>query len=46
MLEVKQIEEKLWGLYVNGQLLGTSKARCDAEYAKQILTKNVIDEFA
>ncbi len=36
-LEVKQVEPKLWGLYVNGSLLGTSKNRFDADHGRVIL---------
>jgi hypothetical protein len=40
-LEVKQVEPKLWGLYVNGSLLGTSKNRFDADHGRAILENAV-----
>ena len=36
-IEVRQIAEKSWGVYVNGVLLGVSKARFDADHAKAVL---------
>jgi hypothetical protein len=36
-IEVKQIEPKVWGLFVAGSLLGTSKSRFDADHGKVIL---------
>jgi hypothetical protein len=39
LIEVKQIDAKQWGLYVNGILIGTSKARFDADHAKVMLEK-------
>ncbi len=36
-LEVKQVEPKVWGLYLNGTLFGTSKSRFDADHGKAIL---------
>jgi hypothetical protein len=38
-IEVKQIDEKQWGMYVNGVLIGTSKGRFDADHAKVMLEK-------
>lgn len=38
-IEVAQIDVKSWGLYVNGILIGTSKARFDADHAKVMLEK-------
>jgi hypothetical protein len=42
ILEVKQVEPKVWGLYVNGTLFGTSKSRFDADHGKVIL-ENAFD---
>jgi hypothetical protein len=36
-IEVKQIEPKVWGLFVAGSLLGTSKSRFDADHGRGIL---------
>lgn len=38
-IEVKQIDPKQWGLWVNEILIGTSKARFDADHAKVMLEK-------
>jgi len=45
ILEVKQVEPKLWGLYVNGVLFGTSKNRFDADHGKAIL-ENAADRVS
>lgn len=37
--EVRVTEEGLWGLFLNGVLLGTSKQRYDADHAKQVLLR-------
>lgn len=37
MIEVKEVGDK-WGVFLKGVLLGTSKARFDADHAKQVLT--------
>lgn len=42
ILEVRQSEPKVWGLYVNGVLFGTSKNRFDADHGKAIL-ENALD---
>jgi hypothetical protein len=43
LIEVKQVDpadpKTHWGLYVNGILIGTSKNRFDADYAKVMLEK-------
>lgn len=39
VIEVAQTPEKVWGLYVNKILIGTSKHRCDADHAKVMLEK-------
>lgn len=36
-LEVKQVEPKVWGLFLNGVLFGTSKNRFDVDHGKAIL---------
>jgi hypothetical protein len=36
-IEVKQLEPKVWGLFVAGSLFGTSKNRFDCDHAKVIL---------
>lgn len=36
--EVREVEGK-WGLYLGDDLLGTSKARFDADYAREVLIK-------
>lgn len=37
MLEVSEMEDKKWGLYVNGTLIATSKARHDCDFAVVVL---------
>lgn len=37
MIEVLETADKKWGLYINGTLIGTSKARFDADHAKVVL---------
>lgn len=44
-LEVKQSEPKVWGLYVNGILFGTSKNRFDVDHGKAIL-ENAADRIS
>lgn len=44
-LEVKQIDPKTWGLFVDGVLFGTSKSRFDADHGKVIL-ENALDRVA
>lgn len=39
MIEVKEIDEGKWGLYLDGVLLGDSKNRYEADHAKQILLR-------
>ena len=39
MIVVKETEDGKWELYLDGVLLGTSKHRYDADYAKQILLR-------
>lgn len=38
VIEVKEAEGR-WGVFVNGNLLGTSKARFDADFAAQVLRR-------
>lgn len=38
-VEVKPEGEKLFGLYVNGTLIGTSKLHCDATLAGEVIKK-------
>lgn len=40
-LEVKQVEPKVWGLFVDGRLFGTSKNRFDADHGKAILENSL-----
>lgn len=42
-IEVKETGEKdkPWGLYVNGQLLGVSKSRSDADFAMHLLERSL-----
>ncbi len=44
-LEVKQVEPKVWGLFVDGNLFGTSKSRFDADHGKVIL-ENALDRVS
>lgn len=44
-LEVKQVEPKVWGLFVDGRLFGTSKNRFDADHGKAIL-ENSLDRVS
>jgi hypothetical protein len=39
-IEVKAVDDK-WGLFVNGELIGTSKHRYDADFAARVLTKSL-----
>lgn len=39
VIEVKETEEKKWGLYVNGILIGDAKNRFDADHAAVMLKK-------
>jgi hypothetical protein len=39
MIEVKEINDGKWGLFLDGVLLGESKHRYDADHAKQILLR-------
>lgn len=41
-ITVEPVEEK-WGLHVDGKLIGTSKARFDADFAAQVLEKKIIE---
>lgn len=36
-LTVRETDEKKWGLYIGDRLLADSKARVDADHAKQLL---------
>lgn len=36
-IEVKQLEPKLWGLFIDGRVLGTSKNRFDADHGRAII---------
>ena len=36
-LEVREIDEK-WGLFLGETLIGTSKARFDADHAREVLS--------
>ncbi len=38
-IEVKETEDKRWGLYVNGFLIGDSKNRVDADFSLVMLRK-------
>ena len=38
-IEVRETEEKKWGLYVNGIIIGESKNRCDADFSVVVLKK-------
>lgn len=38
-IETKETDEKKWGLYVNGVLIGDSKNRFDADHAVVMLRK-------
>lgn len=42
-IEVKETDEKdkPWGLYVDGYLLGVSKARSDADFAMHLLERSL-----
>jgi hypothetical protein len=44
MSEVKPYEDR-WGLYIDGQLLATSKARCDADAAKIKLDRYIATQI-
>ena len=44
-LQVKQIDPKQWGLFVDEILFGTSKNRFDADHGKAIL-ENALDRVA
>jgi hypothetical protein len=45
-MEVKQDEKTLkWGLYVNNALIGDSKVRYEADFAKQVLLRAQVDSF-
>jgi len=44
-LEVRQVEPKVWGLFVDGILFGTSKSRFDADHGKVIL-ENAFERVA
>jgi hypothetical protein len=39
MIEVKEIDDGKWGLFLDGVLLGESKHRYDADHARQILLR-------
>lgn len=45
ILEVKPVDEKIFGLYVDGVLLGTSKSDCDARFAMHILEKAAVQKM-
>lgn len=40
-IEVKPTEDGKFGLYVNGNLIGSSKAQFDADFGKQVLLKAI-----
>ena len=44
-IEVKQIDPKSWGLFINGRVLGTSKNRFDADHGRAII-ENAINRVA
>jgi len=44
-LEVKQVEPKVWGLFLDGVLFGTSKSRFDADHGKAII-ENALDRVS
>jgi len=44
-LTVEQIEPKLWGLFIDGRVLGTSKSRFDADHGRAII-ENAINRVA
>ena len=37
--EVKKIDEKTFGLHIDGVLIGTSKAHFDCDHAREIILK-------
>lgn len=39
MIEVKEMDDGRWGLFLDGVLSGQSKHRYDADYAKHILLR-------
>jgi hypothetical protein len=41
--EVKKINEKTFGLYIDGILLGTSKAHFDCDLAREVILKSTFD---
>ena len=44
-IEVKQIDPKSWGLFIDGRVLGTSKNRFDADHGRAII-ENAINRVA
>jgi hypothetical protein len=38
-LEVRAIDEKTWGLFAGNRLIGQSKNRYDADFAREVLTQ-------
>lgn len=41
-IEVKETDNGRWGLFINGILIGDSKARFDADHAKQIILQQLV----
>lgn len=42
ILEIKELpKEKLWGLFIDGELFGTSKLQCDVQLSKKLLERAV-----
>lgn len=40
-IDVKQTENERWGLFINGILIGDSKSKFDADFAKQVILKQL-----
>ena len=38
--EIKQLDEKTFGLFINQRLLGTAKTHCDCDLVREIIINN------
>lgn len=45
MIEVKQIDERTWGFFINSYEIGRSKARSDCDFHKNILDVVLVQEY-